>query len=262
MRSLICLSAFVFFGLLVLPLMAADDVKPPAKDAAAKDAAPKDAAPKDAPAKDAPKKDEKKDPEEKKDKDWVKAGQMSGELVNINDSKKTIKVKLTTEIRTINQGEAQGLAQAEANLQRAIAGRDANGVRQAQQDIVTHTRNLYKLEKKTQEVEVPTLDDVKVRIPAPPVAYDDDGKIKRYTTEELRKLKGDPPLPGYPGEFNNLHSGQMVTITLMRKKDAKPPPPVKPDPLTGKPPAPEIDLTGDYVPHASLIVIVYENPAK
>ncbi|HEV3023158.1 MAG TPA: hypothetical protein VGX76_11855, partial [Pirellulales bacterium] len=76
------------------------------------------------------------------------------------------------------------------------------------------------------------------------------------------KLKGDPPLAGYPGEFNNLHTGQMVTITLMRKKDAKPPAPAKPDPLTGKPPAPEFDPTADYVPHASQIVIVYENPAK
>src|SRR5438270_2970527 len=144
MRSLICLTALSVLGLLVLPLLAADDPKPPAKDAAAKDAAAKDAPAKDkdAPVKDAP----KKDPEEKKDKDWVKAGQLSGELVNINDSKKTIKVKLTTEIRTINQGEAQGLVQAQANLQRAIASRDANGARQAEQDILTHQRNLYKVE--------------------------------------------------------------------------------------------------------------------
>jgi hypothetical protein len=251
MRSLICLTAFAILGFLVLPLFAADDAKPPAKDAPAKGTPAKDA-----PAKDAPK------PDEKKDKDWVKAGQLSGELVNIDDSKKILKVKLTTEIRTIDQGEAQGLVQAEANLQRAIASRDANGVRQAQQDIVNHQRNLYKIEKKTQDVEVPTLEDVKIRIPSPPVVYDDDGKIKKPTAEELRKLKGDPPLPGFPGEFNNLHSGQMVTITLMRKKDAKPPAPVKPDPLTGKPPAPAIDLTGDYVPHASLIVIVYEHPGK
>jgi len=192
----------------------------------------------------------------------VKSRPMGGEMVKNHGTKKTRKVKLTAEIRTINQGEAQALLQAEGNLQRAIATRDANGVRQAQQDIATHTRNLYKVEKKTQEVEVPTLDDVKIRIPSPPVAYDDDGKIKKPTAEELRKLKGDPPLAGYPGEFNNLRSGQLVTITLMRKKDAKPPAPVKPDPLTGKPAPAEIDLTGDYVPHASLIVIVYENPAK
>jgi pentapeptide MXKDX repeat protein len=278
MRYLIRWSALAVFVLFVLPLLAADDVKKPdalakdapakdapAKDAPAKDATAKDAPAKDAPAKDAPKKDAvaKKDgdandkKEDKKDKDWVLSGKLSGELVSIDETKKKVKVRI--KVPKLDQGEANALVQSEANLQRAIANRDVNGIRQGQIDIATHQAKLYKPENK--DVELPTLDEVKVRLPAPPVTFDEDGKIKKYTTDELKKLKGDTTLPGYPSEFSSLHSGQMVTITLMRKKDAKPPTPTR-DPVTGKPMPPDYDFNGDYVPHASLIQVVADAPEK
>jgi hypothetical protein len=248
MRSLICLTGLAMLGVFALPLFAADDVKAPEPD---NKAAKKDD------AKDKKTDDKKADDKKDEHKDWVPAGKMNGELVNVDESKKTLKVKLTTEVRTLNQGEAQALTQAEGDYARAVAQKNAQAANQALQNIATHQRNLYKFEKKTQEVEVPTLDDVKVRIPAPAVVFDDDGKIKKPTAEELKKLKGDPSLPGYPGEFSGLHAGQFVTITLMRKKDAKPPAPERPNPAGGKPA--ELDLTGDYVPHASMILIVHEN---
>jgi hypothetical protein len=255
MRFLTRWTALAVFGVFALPLFAADDVKAPEPDSKA---AKKDDA-KDA-TKDDPKdkKADDKKPDDKKDghKDWVTAGKMNGELVSVDESKKTLKVKLTSEVRTLNQNEAQALAQEQANLARAIAARNAQGAQQAQQNILNHERNLYKVEQKTQEVEVPTLDDVKIRVSTPAVVFDDDGKIKKQTAEELRKLKGDPSLPGYPSDFSSLHSGQKVTITLMRKKDAKPPAPERPTP-GGKPP--ELDLTGDYVPHASLILVVHDS---
>jgi hypothetical protein len=267
MRSVIRLTALVVFGLCVLPLVVADDAKPPvadkkadAKDLPKKDADAKDPPKKDADAKDPPKKDaDAKDPpkkDEKKDSPWVRAGQISGELVSVDETKKIVKIKVTTAVPRVDQNEANALAQAKVNYANALSKRppDLNGAAQAERDIATHQANLIKYDKKSQDHEVPTLDDVKVRIPAPPVVFDDDGKIKRPTAEELRKLKGDPPQPGYPGDFSNLRSGQMVTVTLMRNKDAKPPAAGKPDPFTGKPP--DIDLTGDYVPHASMIVIV------
>jgi hypothetical protein len=255
MRFLTRLIPVAVLGAFTLPLFGADDVKAPQAD---KKAAAKD----DAKADDAKdKKTDDKKPADKKDdahKDWVASGKMNGELVSVDESKKTLKVKLTAEIKTLNQGEAQALAQAEADYARALAQRNAQGAAQAMQNIANHQRNLYKYEKKTQEVEVPTLDDVKVRIPQPPVAFDDDGKIKKPTAEELKKLKGDSSLPGYQGDFSSLRSGQMVTITLMRKKDAKPPAPAGPNPAGGKPP--ELDLTGDYVPHASMIMVLHDNP--
>jgi hypothetical protein len=265
MRSLIRWTGLAILGVFALPLFAADDVKPPepdkkaAKTDDAKDTKKDDAKDKKADDKkaDDKKADDKKADDKKDDrKDWVPAGKMNGELVNVDESKKTLKVKLTTEVRTLNQGEAQALTQAEADYARAVAQKNPQAASQAMQNIAVHQRNLYKVEQKSQEVEVPTLDDVKVRIPTPAVVFDDDGKIKKPTSEELKKLKGDPSLPGYPGEFSSLHAGQKVTITLLRKKDAKPPTPERPNP-GGKPA--ELDLTGDYVPHVSMIVIVYEN---
>jgi len=251
MRFFMRWTALGVFGLLALPLFAADDVKP--KDADTKTAKKDDA--KDAKKDDA--KDKKTDDKKDEKKDWITAGKMSGELVSVDESKKTLKIKLTTELRTINQNEAAALTAAEADYARAVAQRNAQAANQAMQNIANHTRNLYKVEKKTQEVEVPTLDDVKVRIPEPPVVFDDDGKIKKPTAEEKRKLKGDTSLPGYPGDFSSLHAGQAVTLTMMCKKDAKPPTQERPTPGGRKPP--ELDLTGDYVPHASMIVIVYES---
>src|SRR5258708_3642218 len=117
MRLFLRLTALVIFGLCVLPLIAADDVKPPAKDAPKKDADVKDAPKKDGDAKDAPKKDadakdkktdEKKD--EKKDSPWVRVGTVSGELVGVDESKKTIKVKITTVVQRVDQNEANAIA--------------------------------------------------------------------------------------------------------------------------------------------------------
>src|SRR5712692_6361260 len=105
MRYLTRWTALAVFGVFALPLLAADDVKTPEAD---KKAAKKDDA-KDATKDDAKdKKADDKKADDKKDghKDWVAAGKMKGELVNVDESKKTLKVKLTTEVRTLNQNEA------------------------------------------------------------------------------------------------------------------------------------------------------------
>ena len=123
-----------------------------------------------------------------------------------------------------------------------------------------HQSKLIKIDKKSSEVEMPLKDDVKVRIPMPPVTFDDNGVIKRPTGEELKKLKGDSTLPGYPADTSNLKNGQMVSVHLVRNREAKPP-----APMPGAGPASkamDLDLTGDYVPHASLIVIVYDATPK
>jgi hypothetical protein len=259
MRVLTSWAAVAVLGVFATSLFAADDLKAPEPD---KNATKKDDA-KDAKKDDAKdKKPEDKKADDKKDekKDWIRVGTRKVELVSVDESKKTIKIKVTSEIRTVNQNEAAALQTAQADYARAVARRDAQGAAQAMQNIANHERNLVKVEYKTQETEVAALDDVKVRIPEPPVTFDDDGKIKKLTAEEKRKLKGDPTLPGYPGEISNLHGGQIVVLTLMRKRDAKPPTPTAPTPGGGKPP--EIDLTGDYAPHVSMIEIVRDSSSK
>ena len=67
---------------------------------------------------------------------------------------------------------------------------------------------VYVRRGKTIDVEVASTDDVKVRQANPPIAYDDKGRPMKRTHKELKELEGDSKLPGYPGEFSDLHRDQ------------------------------------------------------
>jgi hypothetical protein len=100
---------------------------------------------------------------------------------------------------------------------------------------------------KNEDVEWQATDDVNVRMPNPPAQFDDKGRVKMYTAKELRELKGNDRLPGYPAEFSDLKSGQSVQVTLVRKKGG----PRQPKDAAADP-------TGEYAPHMSLIVIRFD----
>jgi hypothetical protein len=62
-------------------------------------------------------------------------------------------------------------------------------------------------------------DDLVVRRLHPLPMFDDKGKPKKPTVEELRKLKGpDPKLKGYQAERADLKPGQIVVVTLAQTK--------------------------------------------
>jgi hypothetical protein len=91
-----------------------------------------------------------------------------------------------------------------------------------------------------------------VRAKNPPVAFDEKGNIKRYSPKELKELKGDDPkMPGYSGDFDSLKNGQMVTITLMKKKEVGKPKPGKKE---------DADFLGENRPQAKMVIIVAEPP--
>ncbi len=56
----------------------------------------------------------------------------------------------------------------------------------------------------------------------PPVQYDDNGRLKKWTKKELETLKGSSKLPGYGSDFDMLKTGQFVEVYF-----AKPPAPAK-----------------------------------
>ncbi|MCS6851120.1 MAG: hypothetical protein NZ700_08140 [Gemmataceae bacterium] len=67
-------------------------------------------------------------------------------------------------------------------------------------------------------VELQATDDAKIRLATPPPAFDDKGNIKVYTKAELDKLKGpDKRLPGYPGDFDNVRPGAVVSVYVYRR---------------------------------------------
>jgi hypothetical protein len=213
--------------------------------------------------KDAP--DAKKDkdnPDAKKDKDTansektLKAGQIVGKLLAVDETKKSLHVQVEIDYQEPNAGEFQALQQAEFNLAQARAKRDFQGMANAQNDIVIHTSKLYTPKQMMKEIDLTTTDEVKVRLTNPPPTYDAKGNVKKPTAAELKELKGpDTSLPGYQGDFASLHNEQIIRVTLVKKKDAP-----KPHPKGGKDFDPEAALAD--LPQVSMIEILGEPPPK
>jgi len=186
----------------------------------------------------------------------LKAGQLSGKIMAIVESKKALRIQVTVPVQKLNEGAVNGLAQAQQSYQQAALHRDANGMMNAQRDMIRHQANLYTVENRSQDMEVGTIDDVKVRAAQPPEQFDDKGKVKRLTSKELKELKGsDPKLPGYNAEFSDLHEGQYVLLTLVQKKGSTSRLPVR---HKGKGKDLDADLLADNQPQASMIVILGE----
>jgi hypothetical protein len=205
--------------------------------------------------------DVKKDaPDAKKDKDkdnvnsetTMKAGQLVGKVIGVDETKKSIKLQLTFEYAEPNAGEFQALQQAELDLARA---RDANSALNARRAIADHSSKLYTMKQQTKDVDLQATDEVKVRFVNPPPVFDSKGNIKKPTAAELKEMKGaDASLPGYEAQFSNLHNDQYVRVSLVKKKDASKP---RPKDKNFDPEAALADL-----PHASMIEIVGEPLSK
>lgn len=75
-------------------------------------------------------------------------------------------------------------------------------------------------------VELSAAATIKVRTKNPPPRFDEKGRFQKYTSDELRELKGDNStdqrLPGYKSEYGNLKKGDIVQVSLgVPREDAK-----------------------------------------
>ena len=240
MRRLLTGFAVLLVGVMVLPALAADDKdkKDPAPDV----------------KKDADK-DKKDEPVAEKP---IKVGVVSGKLTEVNESAKSIKLDVTIETTKPNVGEIQALQNARIQLAQAYAQRNYSAIPGLQQQIAQHSLNTTTIEKQTKNVDYSCTDDVKIRLMEPAPVFDEKGNVKKLTAKEKRELKGDPKdpdfkLPGYPGAFTDMRQGSLVTVTLVKKKDA--PHHVGPKPKDADP-----DLTQENLPQASMIEIHPEAP--
>jgi len=76
----------------------------------------------------------------------------------------------------------------------------------------------------TQNLELQLAEDAKVRTLQPPEVFDDKGKVRKHTAEELKQLKGkNTNLIGYESSLDALSRGQVVTLTVAPHKTPKPP---------------------------------------
>jgi hypothetical protein len=56
----------------------------------------------------------------------------------------------------------------------------------------------------------------------PPAAFDEKGRIRPYTREELIELRGGESLPGFAGEPTDLRNGSLVLVVVGHFEPAKP----------------------------------------
>jgi hypothetical protein len=77
--------------------------------------------------------------------------------------------------------------------------------------------------------ELPAADDLKVRVLYPPPATDERGNPKKYTSKELKALKGPGNEWGYTADFDSLKPGQTVRFYLKWPKPAAKQPPRQPN---------------------------------
>ena len=184
---------------------------------------------------------EDKKPTDKKETDHklVKAGMVAGELVHIEPSKHSIRLKVA--YQKINMGAYQGLIQAQAQLATA---RSLQQIQSIQRTIAGHQRNLYTTAY--QEIPIDTTETCVVRLPAPKSAFDDMGNVKKMSPKELAKLRGKDKM--FDGEFSDLTTGQIVRITLVKNKTT-PGPKGKDDLDENKPQASRIEVLSQPKPN-------------
>src|SRR5438105_2434250 len=117
MRHFTRLTALIVVSTLILPLFGADEKKP----------------------------DDKKDVD-KKGPELVKAGVLTGKVLSIDETKRTVKMRL--EVPELNQNTVNAMARDQAEIQRVLLTERnpqtrAQRVAQLQQQIANHQRNLY-----------------------------------------------------------------------------------------------------------------------
>jgi hypothetical protein len=177
----------------------------------------------------------------------IAAGEITGKLLNVEPNKKSFTVQVPVKVAVPNPGAMQQMVnlQMQMSLPMPPAQRMQLLMQMQQQQA-----NLVQIKEELQSVDVDSAEDVKVRVPNPPVEFDEKGKPKAYTKAQLKEMNGDPKLPGYQADFDSLHPDQIVTVTLVKKKET-------PKPKKG---ADNDPLEGENKPVASMIIIQMEPP--
>lgn len=189
----------------------------------------------------------------------TKAGQVIGTVTSVGVSNKTLRLKVTQTTRKLDAGQYRAMLQAKQEMARARFQRNpqqrARQLLQAQRKYAQAQARLYKVETKSQDVDLDAVDDVKVRLNEPPAQFDDKGNIVKLTKAQKAKLRRegpDPKLPGFAGSFSDLKEGQIVKVQLVRKKGR---PRIRPGGRKVDQDA-QLQLLADYQPKASVILIL------
>jgi hypothetical protein len=188
--------------------------------------------------------------EEATDK-MLKAGELTGKLTKLPEGDRkyfTLQVKLRYVAPNAN-----GVASIQQQiLQTRLANMTPAQKAQKLQELnLQMAKELSHTKEESKDIELVATDEMKVRLKNPPPKFDDKGRLRKPTAQELKEAKGDAKLPGYEAELDSLKKDQMVTVTLVRKK--------LPPPRKG---ALKDENPDDRRPQVSMIMILAEPVAK
>jgi hypothetical protein len=167
---------------------------------------------------------EKIDPKKVQTKEKIESsGQFVGQLTKLDAEAK----KFTVRYKYVEIDQNK-VAQNTAHYNRRIV--EINGIKNPQQrafqfqqlqlDMQRRAQQAYKQASK--DFDLQAVDAIKVRVAQLPTILDEDtGKPKKLTKDQIKELKGDPKLPGYNAEFNQLRVDQTVTVYLAKKAKTK-----------------------------------------
>jgi hypothetical protein len=263
----------LFAGLiLVLPPITAQDGKKDADKAQKKD--------EKSDKKDDEKKDDKKDPEKKDDekKDSKKEEKKKKPIEKMPAYGQVIRTKIlsvngasnrdfTIELQEVDPKKVLDLNNWKAQRTSQLAQQQFNAstqkdVNQRIQQLANYQRDLLNFQNEaakrstqiysTKPLEVRGHEDAKVRTLFLPVQFDDQGFPKKWTEKEKKEFRGETLIPGYPSDFDQIKSGQVIDLYLFKK-----PAPAKGEPKKKKGPDDDpMPMVG--APEFILLVIITE----
>jgi hypothetical protein len=174
--------------------------------------------------------DKKADSAEKppaKEKPPTVTAKFLAKVLSVNTKKLTLKVEIDEPIVTINRYHLGRIAAWQVNLTKALGDKNpksrARKVADAENHIAYHQARLYERHDRHQHLDVQAADKVVVRTLAKPQFFDDKGKPRNPTPDELKAAKGDSRDAGYAAEFGDIKPGQIVELTVGKGKNVKPP---------------------------------------
>ncbi len=179
---------------------------------------------------------------------WI-AGKLK--RVNANESR-----DITVEVPLDDPRKIADVANWQANELNRISRIPLNDPQRRARETLQYQQQLSQKSITTpKDIEMRASEDCKIRAKNPPVEYDDKGRVKVWTSKELKELKGTSNLPGYPADFERLAVGQIVKVYFPKQSKAQP----KTD-KTAKNKTPEIDPATK--PEVVMIVVEIEAPPK
>ncbi len=157
-------------------------------------------------------------------KKLVAAGTFTGKLLDyeVTGADRKLTAQHAYRYAVLNPEPYARLLEIQADYVTAVRNGDTDGVAEALRAAAAEGpelyKELYRYEEKTYNFVLEVVAETRVRTMLLPPVFDEKGNPRKYTAQELKKLKGPGNLPGYPAALKDLKVGQSLRFDFSRKK--------------------------------------------